>query len=270
MGESVSPEILALLDRGWLVLTVNDRAARAVRRTWDRLQLQNGHKSWEPANVLSWRGWTHSLWKSLLLDSRVTALLLSPSQEKRVWGRVITGGSPAESLRSPASLATLAAATWQQLCAYEGRRALEVARLHLQGDHLQFALWARAFEEMCARESLLSEALLDTELQVHLQRRDTERWSQGILLLGFDRCTPAQDALIRQCRSLGCVIDVVPVSRLGVGMLTAALDEKEELRGCARWIRDRLDEAPLARGALVVSDLEGEMDAIDAVLREQL
>ena len=270
MGESVSPEILAALDRGLLVLTVNDRAARAVRRAWDRLQLQNGRRSWEPANVLSWQSWTRSLWKSLLLDSRVTALLLSLTQEKRVWGHVIASGSPAESLRSPASLAKLTAATWQQLCAFEGRRRFEVASLHLQGDYLQFALWARAFEEMCVRESLLSEALLDTELQVHLQRRDMERWSRGILLLGFDQCTPAQDALIRRCRFLGCMIEVAPGSDPGVGVLVAALDEKEELRGCARWIRDRLDEAPLARGALIVSDLEGEMDAIEAVLREEL
>ncbi len=270
MGDWVSAEVLARLDQGGLILTGNDRTARAVRLAWHRLQIRRGHRSWQPANVLSWRSWTLLLWKAVLLDGRTAALLLSPLQEAVIWRRVIQARTSADSLLSTTSLADLAAATWQRLCAYEGRQRLEsiVARLH--GDSLEFALWARSFRNICTRESLLSESLLEAELRHHLAKGDLSRWDKGILLLGFDQTTPAQNSLMQACRVLGVAMEFAEVPSPGIGLLVATSDEKEELRGCARWIREKLLETPDARIALIVNDLEREMSAIDSVLREVL
>lgn len=270
MGASVPAEILAALERGNLILTSNDRAARVIRHSWDNLQSGRDQRSWEPAKVLSWRTWTHLLWGRMLLDGRASALLLTVWQEKRIWEKVIAAGSLTPGLSRPESLATLAATAWQRLCTYNGQEQLRRAMPHLQGDARQFALWVQAFDAMCRRESLLSASLLETELVSRVALQDVERFGNGMLLLGFDRLTPAQSALLDSLRSLEATIEFAEKPRSQGGLLVTAPDETEELRGCARWIRNQLREAPQARFALIVNDLEAEMGLIESVLREHL
>ena len=270
MGESVSAEILERLGQGKLILTNSDRAACVVRLAWNRLQFSRGRQSWEPANTLSWRSWTSLLWRKILLDDRSDLLLLSPSQEELVWRRVIEADSPVETLRSASSLAGQAAATWQLLCAYEGTERLGEALPQLTDDSLQFALWARSFNEICVRESLLSASSIEIELRRHLVRNHLKKWNQGFLLVGFDQTTPAQQSFINHCRYLGAALEFAQDSSPQSVVLVAASDENEELRGCARWIRNQLRKAPRTRVGLIVNDLVREMSSIDAVLREVL
>lgn len=271
MADPLSDELVQVLDRGMLVLTGNDRAARSMTFAWDRLQVERGRTSWQPCQVLSWRTWTQLLWKKLLLEGRVTALLLTSSQEKRVWQKVLESEPPAGTrLHRTNSLAALAATTWHRLCSYRGRQQLLQQISSLRGDSLQFARWARSFEAFCARESLLSESLLEEELLRLLGTKDLQTWHDGILLLGFDRFTPAQNTLLERCRSLGTTFDQVRQASHPSGFLISTVNEAEELRGCARWIQSRLQQNPLARIGLIVSDLQQQMSMLDSVLREHL
>ncbi len=268
----ISTEVLAALDRGTLLLTPNERAARTLQRAWDRIQHSRQLTTWEPAKILSWRSWLQLLWKRLLLDGRVSALLLTPLQEQHVWRGVITTSAAAASLRSIDSLVDLAAKAWRRVCAYGGQQLLRRSSHHLQGDPLQFALWARSFEDVCRQESLLSEALLEDELIQQLTPRDFRLAGalEGALLLGFDRLLPAQGALLESLRLAGG--SVVQGQEPGTphGLLVTAPDQTEELRTCALWIRARLRDVPDARIALIVNNLDLERDTIDSVLRELL
>ena len=273
MEEIVPAEVLAALDRGVLLLVPNERAARTLQRAWNHIQHSRQQTTWAPANVLSWRGWLHLLWRRLLLDGRTTAVLLTRLQEQRVWRDRIESSDAPVSLRSVDSLAALASQAWQRLCAYRGLQRLRNALPHLQGDTLQFAIWARSFEETCKQQSMLSEALLEEELIKHLAVKDIEVpgivAAQGVLL-GFDRQTPAQRALLEALRSRGHAIIQSQTSPPRAGLLVAAADETEELRSCARWISNLLKKSPGLRVALIVKDLDRERESIDSVLRELL
>ena len=271
MRDSLSNDILQGLDRGMLVLTGNDRAARSLILAWDHLQVERGKISWQPCQVLSWRNWTQVMWKRLLLDGRASALLLSSLQEKRVWQKVLAAEPPTGAgLHRINSLAPLAASTWHRLCSYNGRQQLLQRMPNLRGDPLQFARWARSFEALCARESLLSEALLEKQLQDLIELRDLRKWTDGVLLVGFDRFTPAQDTLLERCRGLGITFSQPGAPFHPSGRLITAANEIEELRGCARWIQSKVAEDPSIRIGLIVSDLEQQMSALDSVLREHL
>ena len=270
MGETVPAEVLTALTRGVLILTDKERTARLVRRSWDQLQIDSRFVNWEPARVLSWRSWTHLLWRRLLLDERVADLLLSRVQEQRVWKRVLASDPTDAGLRSIDSLGELVADAWHRLCAYEGQQALHKAAPYLQSDASQFARWSSAFEKICRQESLLSAALLEAELARRLRSSDFDADGRELLLLGFDRVTPAQDTVVRTVRSLGGTMSFLQDPAPHDGVLAIATNEEEELRGCARWIRERLRERPDARVGVIVNDLTREMETIDSVLREHL
>ena len=200
----------------------------------------------------------------------MTDLLLSPLQEQRVWETVLTSDPTDTALRSTGSLAELVANAWHRLCAYEGQQALHRAAPYLHGDALQFSLWSRAFEDTCRRESLLSGALLEAQLARQLTAKDFGGESGEFLLLGFDRLTPAQNTVMRTVHSLGGTISFLQDRAPHGGLLATATNEEEELRGCARWIRNLLQERPGARVGVIVNDLNLEMETIDSVLREHL
>ena len=271
MGDLLSPELVQLLDRGVLLLTGNDRAARSLIRAWDRLQVERGLTSWEPCHVLSWHNWTQLLWKRLTLNGKVTALLLSPYQERRVWEKVLEADAGISMrMQRTKSLATLAATSWHRLCSYGGRQRLLQLTPALRGDSLHFARWARSFEAMCARESLLSESLLEEELTHHIEAKDLATWTDEVQLLGFDRFTPAQNVLLDRCRVLGITFKHVEPPFPTSALLVATADETEELRGCARWIQNELKQHPHTHIAIIVSDPGEEMSRLDSILREHL
>ncbi len=270
MGEMVSAEVLAALDQGTLILTPNERAARIVQDAWDQAQCDRQRARWEPARVLSWHSWMQLLWRRLLLDGKVSALLLTPLQEQWIWRSVISASEISSSVRTVDSLIDLAATAWRRACAYSAQVRLRRSTQYLQGDALQFALWVRVFEDTCRKDSLLSESLLEEELIRHLDLRDVQQSGHGALLLGFDRLTPAQDDFTKFLRSLGMPVAQVEQAPVRECVLVEAKDETQELRGCVRWIRATLDQSPNARIALIINDLEAERERIDSVLRELL
>ena len=117
-GKDLLPiEIAAALERGATVVTGNQRAARTLRREFDRRQRRLGLESWRPPAVLAWDTWTAGLWRQLLVDGNASLLLLNRTQEHAVWRAVLEADEDLASLRSVDSLAEMAAETWHVCCA---------------------------------------------------------------------------------------------------------------------------------------------------------
>lgn len=275
-AEELRQGVREALERGAVVVTANERAARGVRRGWDKWRLEGGAERWEPAAVMTWSAWTASLWRDLLLAGRVQELLLNPFQEHMVWRSVLESDPDATGLRCLDGMAAMAAETWARMCAYSGvetRRGRISARLRDDGsrDTAAFVRWASAFERRCGAERLLTRAELDAMLAASVRRGEVEREEREVSLLGFDRLTPVQDGLLLELRTSGWAVSQ-PAFEAASGrrMLTAARDEVEELRGCARWAASALKQNPSARLAVVVPDLAAERASIERVFREAL
>ncbi len=262
-------EIVSALERGATVVTGNQRAARTLRRGFDRRNKALGLRRWQPAKVLAWDAWISGWWSRLVMEGLAQRMLLNRSQELAVWRGVPGGGLRAVGVRSVELLAKMAAEAWDLLCSYGGRERLR--EFSASVDARVFLRWAQGFERRCRAEGLLTRAELEETLRWSLEAEEIAVGEEEMVLVGFDAFTPAQAGLIEAMRSVGALI-----GELSLGVVTTkrvlveAADETEELRACAGWVRSFLEERAGARVGVIVPGLEGQRAEIDRVFRTVL
>lgn len=273
-GALLPNEIAEALTQGATVLTGNQRAARTLQQQFDLHSRALGLASWTPPTILAWEAWTSSLWQRLLIEGHTTRMLLNRAQEHTVWRSIIAADTTTaetgwSSLRTPDSLAEMAADAWSRLCAYCGEGRLRT--LGISADTRAFQRWASAFERRCRVEQYLSQAQLETTLTEAVAARYARLHDHGYVLIGFDGMTPAQASLADAVRSTGTTVTELQISAHdGPRNLVAANNEREELASAARWARMRLEQHPGARIALIVPGLDAQRAEIDRVLRNTL
>ena len=267
--ELLPVEIVEALERGATVVTGNQRAARTLRRAFDRRNRDLGLESWRPAAVMAWETWTTGLWRELLVRGEVSELLLSRTQEQAVWRGILEGDSELASLRSFDSMAEMATEAWRRLCSYKGQGRLRGAGTSV--DTRAFQRWVAAFERRCRGEGLLSQALMEERLRAVIEGGRISFGTAELALVGFDVMTPAQMGLVEAVRAAGGTVQELPLRVLGEGrFLVAAGDEHEELAAAARWVRGVVEEESGARVAVIVPGLAEQRAEIDRVFREVL
>jgi ATP-dependent helicase/nuclease subunit B len=261
-------QIIEALERGWIVLTANQRAARSLRRAFDLRQHALGKTYWEPPPILAWDAWLESLWAKLLTEGRATEFLLSSIQEQTIWRSIIGADATTASLRSIDALAETAAGAWLRLHQFRARKLLETYPGN--ADTLTFARWATEFGRRCSRAHYLTEAQLPEAIRAAIDARRLTP-SSGLVLVGFDSITPAQTALLDQLRATGVPMEELrPQPSAANPILVDAPDEYSELNACARWIRTRLAEQIRSSIAVIVPSIETNRAEIDRVFRQVL
>jgi ATP-dependent helicase/nuclease subunit B len=262
-------EIAEALERGAVVVTGNQRAARTLRREFDRRNRERGLTNWGAASVIAWDAWMAALWQRLLIEGHAAQMLLNRTQEHALWRAVLESDRELASLRTMDSMAEMAAEAWQLVCRYEGQRRLRA--VEGSADTRAFQRWARAFERRCRTEGFLAPAQLEETLRDAMEKVLAELPAGGVVLVGFDGMTPAQTQLVEALRSGGVdVRELRPAGDPVQRILVAAADEQDELRVAARWMRKFLHEQSEAKVAVIVPGLEKRRREIDRVFRELL
>jgi len=261
--------IAEALDRGAIVVTANQRAARTLTALFDEQKRRAGLTNWQPAAILPWDAWVTDLWRTLLLRGETTELLLNRSQEHKLW-RDILASDPelAHSLRSPDSMAEIAADAWRLLLHYDGRKRLNERWIHPETK--AFQRWTAEFERRCRTMQLLSRSALEEALKIKV--KEGRLPSPGLIaLVGFDELTPAQERLIESITTSGAEVERLPVAVTTEGRsLTHAADETQEIAAAARWARNLIKEDPSTRIAFIVPSLDSRRGAIDRIFRQIL
>jgi probable DNA repair protein len=261
-------QIQQALERGWTVITANQRAARTLHHGYDLHQHALGLTHWGPPEILAWDAWLGSLWHRLLMNGAASELLLNPTQEHILWRAIIAADETALSLRPIDALAELAADAWRLLHSYRARRRLQAAIAN--ADTRAFARWAGEFERRSARAQYLTEAQLPETLRTAFAASQLTP-PTGILLVGFDSIAPAQNALLDAIRATGSLIEWLSQPSAAPNLtLVAAPDELTELTACARWMRVHLTHQPASRIAVIVPSIESGRAEIDRVFRQTL
>lgn len=259
--------IAEALERGATVVTVNQRAARSLRRSFDRRSRAQGLGSWRPAAVVAWDAWVAGLWAGLLMEGQVSQMLLNRTQEHAVWRGILGADAELGSLRTHDSLAEMAAQAWRLVCAYNGLGRLRGAAM--SADTRAFQRWAVAFERRCRVDGLLSQTQLEGTLTAAVEAGQVR--VGAVALVGFDGMTPAQMGLVEALRGAGVAVEELTVETAAEQrMVVAGGDEREELLAAARWVRGVVEGSPGARVAVIVPGLEGQRAEIDRVFREVL
>ena len=167
--ELLPVEIAEALERGAIVVTGNQRAARALRRGLDQRNRELGPTSWAPAAVMAWDAWMAALWRGLVVEGHAAQLLLNRTQEHVVWRTILEADEELASLRTVDSLAEMAAEAWRLVSSYEGGERLRGGAGST--DTRAFQRWARTFERLCKAKGFLAQAQLEETLCGALEKR---------------------------------------------------------------------------------------------------
>ena len=257
------------LERGAVVLTGNQRAARTLRHAYDRWNKASASKVWQPAAVMAWDSWTAELWRGLLLDGWANELLLSRIQEHAIWRDILASDPESQNhLQSIDSLAELAADAWRLLAQYKGFRRFHDTWISFEAR--TFQRWAAEFERRCQSHRWLSLARLEDSLQA-AGASNRLRLPRELALVGFDAMSPAQKELIDSIRLSGVAVEEIDSTiDCEKPLLARADDESVEISAVARWAREQLKDNPGKRIAVIVPGLEKTRPVISRTFREIL
>ena len=260
------------LRRGAMVVTANQRAARTLKLEFERGNRAEGLRSWRPPLIAAWDVWTAGLWQRLVLAGGATKLLLTAIQERQVWRSVIQGDSAHGSLESVDALAVMAAEAWERLGAFGAWERLR--GVGASEDMRAFRRWEAGFRRRCEVEGFLTRAELEETLARALVEGELEAGFGELLLVGFDKTTPAQGGLLEALSEGGAEVGFYEGGGAGVLHLVEAEDAGAELRAAAGWLREELlraeEDGRRVRLAVILPSPGQERSAIERVFREVL
>ena len=269
--EKRAAQVDAWLANGGTVLAATERAARSVASAFHTTRRAEGRKAWLTPSIFSWDLWVRERW---LERNQSGTVALSTLQEQALWTQIIQRPAPQNLLHPvlhPGRLANAAQRAYRLLCEYAPDALRSTARSGWSGDAVVFHEWMEAFDSRCRRDGLVSQSRLAIELTEAL-RRGLPSWHgeetphSPLLLIGFDRFLPAQQALLdlwgdwqREQRA-----DAARSARF-----VTASDAAEELQACAQWARAKLRENPEARLMVVATGLQERRGELERAFLEQ-
>lgn len=268
-AELLHPEIVKALERGATIVTGNQRASRTLRHAFDLRNKALGLATWQPAEILAWDAWATMLWRRLLIDGHASLLLLNQTQERTIWRQILAADNNLESLRSQEALAQQAAGTWQRLCSYNGQNRLRGTATSY--DTQAFERWSVEFQRRCRDGRLLAQAELEQALSSAVKDGHIRLDAREIVLIGFDRLTPAQASLVEAIQQFSCTVIELPlVASAKERLLVKTDNEDDEIAAAANWARRFLEQQPEAHIAVVLPALDQYRAKIDRVFRATL
>jgi probable DNA repair protein len=256
---------IAHLEAGGLLLTPDLRLARILRRLHDRAQVAAGRQFWPSAQVLPLDAWLMLQWQQAAASRPELAVILPAVALRWLWARQAARDAPG--LLDPADLGARARASWLRLRAYGGNLAT-VARWPLTRDQQAFLGWARSVEaELDSRR-----ACDGGELARLLTAADALPASGSpILLAGFRRLTPSEDALFTALSNAGRLVERCPPTPQDAACFRhRSADPDSERLAMLAWLRDRVMQAPEGIHALIVPDLDSNRGALERALAASL
>ncbi|HEX6495894.1 MAG TPA: PD-(D/E)XK nuclease family protein [Acidobacteriaceae bacterium] len=262
-----------LLDRGGLILTGNARAARALHLRYAADKQAENSTAWPTPHILDLHSWLTEQWNALLLTGTEDRLLLNHVQEHALWQRIIKPGIENLSLIEPSRLAMLAQQAYELLAAYSafGQLGKSIWAPEPQAEPEVFRQWARSFQQECRRHRWLPQSELIDGVSNAL------RWGaleppREIGWLGFDRATPAEEALQAALTARGVAQQALrwEFDQAKAPTLYTAQSEKDETSACAAWVQSRLASNPQARIGILLPDLASRRAQLERDLYSRL
>jgi len=255
----VPEEIKRAFASGATILTANVRAARWLQREYALEQRSAGRRVWSTPAIEDWDTWLRRRWNEQTLTDPDAPLLLTSLQERSVWARMQR--EDAAVLVSPAKIAALAESAYALLSSYEAHG--ERMRPWGRTDAERFRQWAANYDRECAGRNWMPRAGLETKVAAALNPAMLPR---EILLVGFDRTTPAQETLLRALTNHGVSVRLAESGLPGGNAeYLRAAGLREEITACAWWARRQVAKNPDARIGVLVPDVgtvRGELERI--------
>ena len=254
----------ALADSSSLV-TANRRLARVLVDEYNAEQMAAGHAAWQSPSIYAWQDWLEALLSSAS-DQESVATKISTHQSQWLWERCLrreVGGD----ISGMANLVRLSRDTWQRLADWQITIA-EVVRSAQSSDHRMFASAAGRYSAILKREHWIDDAGLGA-LVLDLICDGSVTLPHTLTFAGFDRQRPLSVALRQALIDHGADVREPPQPEVSTAASLRAFDNPDaEMRGAGKWARDKIDEDPDCRIAIIAQSLEQDADRVSRLFRE--
>ena len=267
----VDPEQLHVaMARGTTVVTMTARLARTLIYEFEQWKLVQGATLWPTPDVLPWEGWVFRSWEQAVFTGGLESpdLLLSPEQERQIWGEILDSSPQGNALLRSDAAAALVQEAWGLTQDWRIDWWDPLFSDNLDSEALSD--WMGRFDVLCRDRGWLSRVLLPDRLIATLQQ-GAFNLPSPLVLLNFDQLTPLQSLLIAAIEASGGEVqrfDLVP--KKGLVACVACADWRDELRAVGLWSQQRLASNPTASIGIVVPELASVRPSLVHTLDEFL
>jgi ATP-dependent helicase/nuclease subunit B len=250
----------AALPDGVTVVTPTRRLAYHLRARHDATCLARGLRAWRTPDVVTWQELLRRHFELDRARGATAVRWLDPTHGRLAWESVIRRDAELTEVLSPAGLGARAQHAWQLLHDYAiPHEALaEDPSLEVRA----FARWVTEYRRWLRRGGWLDPA--EAAAMV-----GTGEPGATLVLAGFDRLTPAQQATLQRFAADGVDVRHEPEptpDHHAEPRLVACNDFEAEVATAARWAAARLERRPHEQLALIVPNLAQARDRVRRVL----
>ncbi len=255
------------VDKGALVITVNQRLSRHLMHVWRQQRVHAGAQIRETATIVPLTSWAQGLHKEALARGICDVTLMSTLASQRLWGSVIAQSEHGEHLLDVQATASNVQKAW----ALQQQWQVELTAKNLaSNDQLAFQQWQKTYLKRCHKNAQIDDAVLLSHVVEWLSTRSSQlALPDKILLAGFLTQTTQQQQLFSALEKLGVQVETIKLERSAQLARVEAADDDQLLHTIAREIRQCVEASPDAAYGLVVPDLQQKraqvMRAFDAV-----
>lgn len=254
----------ALADDRCQVVTANRRLARTLRIAHNKRQIAAGVGAWRSPSIHAFADWLGVL-ASTARQKPDLPTRINGQQSHLLWEACLREDID-DPLINIGGLARQCRDAWLRM--HEWLLPLAECQSAAQGqDRRIFARAAGRYAKQLGERSWIDDAR-SPDLLAELARDGTLRPPKQLVLVGFDRTTPQQDALVSSLSEAGTSITMVAAALPGEARLWRYENPDAELRAAGAWARAALTENPELEIAIVVNNLEQQADRCARMLRE--
>ena len=258
----------AALAAGAVIVTPNNRLARAVVQRHDAAALASGRSTWPAARALPWGAFVDMLWGEAVAAGIRAPLPLGAAASLFVWQSIVeTFASPLLDARG-AARAAAEAFRWFHEYRHPGERENAVIARGAADDAATFARWAATYRERLRTRDVLDRAELPDRLVEH-----DLAWPEPvpIALLGFNDIAPQQQRLLDALARRGADVRMLrPPQRQARQVRVECGSPADEIVRALAFARARVERDPGARVGIVVEDLAARRGEVIGLAEEIL
>jgi probable DNA repair protein len=228
-------------------VTPTRRLAHHLRARHEETCLALGLEVWATPDIVTWDELVERMFALERRAGRQEARWLPSGAAQLVWERIVRADPELSPLVAPGGVARAAYQSWRRLHDYQV--PLESLDDNESPETTAFARWCRRYQRLLEERSWMDPA----QAQARVQAFAAE---PGLEIVGFDRLTPLQDALLARWAAAGLEVRRVSVPSAAVAARRVSCrDRAAEVEAAARWAAACLHGSGGRRIAVVVPDL---------------
>lgn len=252
---------MEIIEADGVILTVNNRLANFLHKTYAKYQKEKGKHAWETPSIYPFTTWLEILWKQSKLSSHY---LLTDFQEKLIWQDIIAT-TLSDSLINLDATAELAQQAWQMINLWN----LSIDAI-LPSDNKEISTFihlTRQFQERCSQHNWLSRSRLPHHL-LNLFRQSPVSLPKDIQLIGFDELPPIYQQFF-SCLEKFCNVTILSIHKTKQHMQRIELvNQHTEILTMARWTKKILEQNPSHKIGCIIPNLNKIRSQVEQVFFE--